>query len=124
MVNDEDYSKKLKRLLMLCIVGGILGVVGILLADADGYENIKMIMLGVDGVIFALLIVLSYILSKKQKLAGPILGIILGSWDIIHLSVYSVIIGIYIIIHCASMCKDISSFNKNKSKSLEEEPIK
>ena len=97
---------------MLCILGAILGVVGILLADAEGYENIKYVMAGVDGIIFAVLLVLSYIFSKNKKLAGPIFGIILGALDIIHLSVYGIIVGIYIIIHCASMCKDISAINK------------
>lgn len=113
MMTDEDYSKKVNKLLIFCILGGILGVVGILLADANGYEDIKMIMAGVDGVIFLVLLVLSYIFSKNKKLAGPILGIILGALDIIHLSVYGIIVGIYIIVHCASMCKDISAFKKN-----------
>lgn len=114
MTSEEIYEGKLKRLLMLCIGGGILGVLGVMLADAQGYENIKIIMAVVDAIIFITLIILSYLLSKNEKLAGPILGIILGAWDILHLSVYGIIIGIYIIIHCASMCKDISSFNKNK----------
>ena len=119
MISDEEYSKKVKRLGGLCILGAILGVIGILLADADGYESIKMAMAGVDGVIFIVLLVLSYIFSKNKKLAGPILGIILGSWDIIHLSVYGIIVGIYIIIHCASMCKDIGEFNKSKKSEQE-----
>ncbi|MCI8621873.1 MAG: hypothetical protein HFJ50_09550 [Clostridia bacterium] len=115
MTSDEDYSKKVTRLLLLCILGSILGVVGILLADANGFEELKMIMVGVDGVIFAVLLILSYIFSKKKVLAGPILGIILGAWDILHLSVYGIIVGIYIIIHCVSMCKDISAFKKSKN---------
>ncbi|MDE5831245.1 MAG: hypothetical protein K2H53_06630 [Clostridia bacterium] len=115
MVEDEEYSKKVKRLLWLCIVGAILGVVGILLADVErGYESIKMVMAIVDGIILVVLLVLAYIFSKKKKLAGPILGIILGALDIIHLSVYGIIVGIYIIVHCASMCKDISASKKNK----------
>lgn len=114
MVSDEEYSKKVTRLLALCILGGVLGVIGILLADAGGYESLKITMAVVDGVIFAVLIVLSYIFSKKEMLAGPILGIILGAWDIIHLSVYGIIVGIYIIIHCATMCKDISALKKEK----------
>lgn len=124
MVNGEEYEKKVKRLLALCILGGILGVIGILLADANGYENIIMGMAIVDGIIFAVLIVLSFIFSKKEKLAGPILGIILGAWDIIHLSVYGIIVGIYIIIHCASMCKDINAFNKEPKASKESEESK
>lgn len=115
MISDEEYSKKVKRLGGLCILGAILGVIGILLADDNGYETLKMVMAGVDGVIFIILLVLSYVFSKNKKIAGPILGIILGAWDIIHLSVYGIIVGIYIIIHCASMCKDISEFNKNKN---------
>ena len=70
-------------------------------------------MAGVDGLIFIVLLVLSYIFSKKKKIAGPVLGIILGALDILHLSVYGIVIGIYIIIHCASLCKDISQLNKN-----------
>lgn len=50
------------------------------------------------------------------------IGIILGALDILHLSVYGIIFGIYIIIHCASMCKDISALNKSENKT--EEPIK
>ncbi len=120
---SEDYANKVKRLLWLCILGSILGVVGILLADVErGYESIKMAMAIVDGVILVALLVLAYIFSKKQKLAGPILGIILGALDILHLSVYGIIVGIYIIIHCASMCKDISALNKNGNKT--EEAIK
>ena len=69
----------------------------------------------VDGIILVILLILSYIFSKKKKLAGPILGIILGALDILHFSVYGIIIGIYIIIHCASMCKDISAFNKSQN---------
>lgn len=113
MMTDEEYSKKVNKLLLLCILGAILGVIGILLADAGEYENIKMVMAGVDGAIFLVLLVLSYVLTKNKKLAGPILGIILGALDIIHLSVYGIVVGIYIIIHCASMCKDISGFKKN-----------
>lgn len=115
MISDEDYSKKVKRLLGLCILGTVLGVVGILLADAEGFESLKMIMAIVDAVIFIVLLALSYIFSKKKILAGPILGIILGAWDILHLSVYGIIVGIYIIIHCVSMCKDISAFKKNNN---------
>lgn len=115
MVSDEEYSKKVKRLGWLCILGSILGVIGILLADDNGYETLKIVMAVIDGVIFITLLVLSYIFSKNKKIAGPILGIILGAWDIIHFSVYGIIAGIYIIIHCASMCKDISGFNKNKN---------
>lgn len=115
MISEEEYSKKVKQSIGLYILGGILGVIGILLADANGYENIKIVMAVVDGIIFAVLLVLAYILSKKKKIAGPILGIILGAWDIIHLSVYSVIAGIYIIINCASLCRDISAFKGNKN---------
>ena len=115
MISDEEYSKKVKRLLMQCILGGILGVLGIVLVDAQGYENIKMAMIIGDAIIFVVLSVLAYIFSKNKKLAGPILGIILGAWDIIHLSIYGIVVGIYIIIQCASMCKDISAFNKNKN---------
>ena len=113
MISDEEYEKKVKRLLGLCILGAILGVVGILLADAQGYESFKMVMAGVDGIILLVLLVLSYVFSKNKKIVGPILGIILGALDILHLSVYGIIVGIYIIIHCASMCKDISALNKN-----------
>ena len=42
MVSDEEYPKKVTRLLMLCILGAILGVIGILLADANGYETINI----------------------------------------------------------------------------------
>lgn len=115
MISDEEYLKKVKKLGGLCILGAILGVVGILLADSNGYETLKMVMAGIDGVILIVLLVLSYIFSKNKKIAGPILGIILGALDIMHLSVYGIIVGIYIIIHCASMCKDISGFNKNKN---------
>lgn len=116
MISDEEYAKKVKNLLIYCILGGILGVVGILLAEVDkGLESIKIIMAVVDGIIFAVLLILSYIFAKKKNLAGPILGIILGALDILHLSVYGIIVGIYIIIHCASMCKDISAFKKNQT---------
>ncbi|MCI9366167.1 MAG: hypothetical protein HFJ54_06475 [Clostridia bacterium] len=115
MISDEEYAKKVKNLLIYCILGTILGVVGILLADAGGYENLKIVMAVVDGIILVVLLILSYIFSKKKKLAGPILGIILGALDILHFSVYGIIIGIYIIIHCASMCKDISAFNKSQN---------
>lgn len=115
MISDEEYAKKVKNLLIYCILGTILGVVGILLADAGGYENLKIVMAVVDGIILVILLILSYIFSKKKKLAGPILGIILGALDILHFSVYGIIIGIYIIIHCASMCKDISAFNKSQN---------
>lgn len=115
MISDEEYEKKVKRLLSLCVLGAILGVIGILLADAQGYESIKIVMAVVDGIIFAILLVLSYIFSKNKKIAGPILGIILGALDILHLSVYGIIAGIYIIIHCASMCKDISALKKDEN---------
>lgn len=123
MVSDEEYPKKVTRLLVLCILGAILGVIGILLADANGYESIKIGMAVVDGVIFVVLLVLSYVFSKKEKLAGPILGIILGAWDILHLSVYGIIVGVYIIIHCATMCKDISALNKGKNSQEEEKTL-
>lgn len=114
MISEEEYAKKVRNLLIYCILGTILGVVGILLADAGGYESLKMTIAGIDGVILVVLTVLSYIFSKNKKIAGPILGIILGALDILHFSVYGIIVGIYIIIHCASMCKDISAFNKSE----------
>lgn len=119
MISDEEYAKKVKNLLIMCIAGAILGVIGILLVDAQGYESIKIGMAVVDGFIFVILLVLSYIFSKKKMLAGPILGIILGALDIIHLSVYGIIVGIYIIMHCAKMCKDISAFKKNNNTTQE-----
>ena len=70
MISDEEYSKKVKRLGVLCILGAILGVIGILLADDNGYETLKFAMAGVDGVIFIILLVLSYIFSKNKKIAG------------------------------------------------------
>lgn len=115
MISDEEYAKKVKNLLIMCILGAVLGVLGIMLVDAKGYESIKIGMAIVDGIIFVILLVLSYIFSKKKMLAGPILGIILGALDILHLSVYGIIVGVYIIIHCAGMCKDISEFKKNTS---------
>lgn len=113
MISDEEYAKKVKNLLILCILGTVLGVVGILLVDAGKYVNIKIGMAIIDGIILVALLVLAYIFSKKKMLAGPILGIILGAIDILHLSVYGIIVGIYIIMHCAKMCKDISAFKKN-----------
>ena len=73
----------------------------------------------VDGIIFAILLVLTYILSKKQIMAGPILGIILGAWDIIHFSVYGILIGIYIIMNCATIIKAISALKKDKKAQVE-----
>ena len=99
MISDEEYAKKVKNLLILCILGTVLGVVGILLVDAGKYVNIKIGMAIIDGIILVALLVLAYIFSKKKMLAGPILGIILGAIDILHLSVYGIIVGIYIIMH-------------------------
>lgn len=115
MISDEEYAKKVKNLFILCIVGAILGVIGILLVDAGEFENLKIIMAVVDAVIFLILLVLTYIFSKKKKMAGPVFGIILGALDILHLSVWGIAVGIYIIINSSSICKDVSAFNKNKN---------
>ena len=113
MISDEEYAKKVKNLLIMCIIGAVLGVLGIMLVDAGAYANIKIGMAIIDGIILVALLILAYIFSKKKMLAGPILGIILGAIDILHLSVYGIIAGVYIIMHCAGMCKDISAFKKN-----------
>lgn len=117
MLSDEEYSKKVNALGILCIVGAILGVLGILLVDTSelagtGIENLKTIMAVIDGIIFVILLVLTYLLSKKKNMAGPILGIVLGALDILHLSVWGILVGIYIIMDCAKLRKIISAYKK------------
>ena len=72
MISDEEYAKKVKNLLILCILGTVLGVVGILLVDAGKYVNIKIGMAIIDGIILVALLVLAYIFSKKKKLAEDV----------------------------------------------------
>ena len=101
-MTEEEWEKKVKATKNFCIIIGILYIIGFFIGISQ--EN------GISSVMALGLIILLYLFysfTKKKKIAGPIIGIVLGIMYIVQLNLLSVIIGIFIIIDCIAMLKYI-----------------
>ena len=72
-MTEEEYEKKVKGTKTFCIIIGILFAIVFFMSVSQ--KNITTSILSVG---FIILLVLFYLLTKKRKIAGPIIGIILG----------------------------------------------
>ena len=103
-MTEEEYNKKVKGTKTFCIIIGILFVLGIFInISQQNYFN-AILSLG-----FVILLYLFYTFSKNKKIAGPIIGIILGIMYILSLNAISIVIGILVLVDSISMFKYIKS---------------
>ena len=103
-MTEEEYNKKVKGTKTFCIIIGILFVLGIFInISQQNYFN-AILSLG-----FVILLYLFYTFSKNKKIAGPIIGIILGIMYILSLNAISIVIGILVLVDSISMFKYINS---------------
>lgn len=102
-MTEEEFEKKLKGTKTFCIIIGILFFIGIFLnLGQEKYINVVL------SIILIILLILFYTLTKKRKVAGPIIGIILGSLYILQINIISIVVGIFIIIDSSAMIKYIN----------------
>lgn len=106
-MKDEEYEKKLKGTKTFCIIIGILFALGIFISvSQQNYIN------AVLSLAFLILLYLFYSFTKKKKIIGPVIGIILGILYILELNILTIVMGIFILIDCISMLKYIREINK------------
>ena len=106
-MTEEEFLKKVKWTGIFCLVVGILMALATIL-----YFVVGNIFTSIYSIICIILLALFYALTKSRKIAGPIIGIIVGALYILSFNIISIVIGIFIIIDCASM---ISYINANKA---------
>ena len=113
-MTDEEYEKKVKETKTFCILLGIVFAATLFIGISQ--ENYVGAIL---AVIFLVVLYLFYSLTKKRKIVGPVIGIILGIVYIIQpiliygeIDIISIIIGISILADCLSMYKYIKDINK------------
>lgn len=110
---EEEYEKKVKGTKTFCIIVGILFLIGFIIGISQ-----KNIINSVLSIGFIILLYLFYVFTKKKKIAGPILGIILGTLYILQLNILSIIIGVFIISDCLKIMKYIKGINNKEEISL------
>ena len=99
-MTEEEYEKKVKGTKTFCIIIGILFALGIFInISQQNYIN-AVLSLG-----FLILLYLFYSFTKKKKIAGPIIGIILGCLYILQLNILSIVIGIFVLVDSIAMLK-------------------
>ncbi len=101
-MTEEEYGKKVKGTKTFCIIIGIVFVLGVFInISQQNYIN-AVLSLG-----FLILLYLFYAFTKKKKIAGPIIGIILGCLYISQLNIFSIVIGIFVLADSIAMLKYI-----------------
>lgn len=99
-MTEEEYEKKVKGTKTFCIIIGILFVLGIFINISQQNYISAVLSLG-----FLILLYLFYSFTKKKKIAGPIIGIILGCLYILQLNILSIVIGIFVLVDSIAMLK-------------------
>ena len=95
-MTEEEYEKKVRGTKTFCIIIGVLFVLGI-------FVNTNVVLaLG-----FLILLYLFYSFTKKKKIAGPIIGIILGCLYILQLNILTIVVGIFVLGDSIAMLKYI-----------------
>lgn len=107
-MTKEEFDKKVKWTKIFCIIIGILFAVTLVLGIVQ-----KQILSSILSLEFIIILYLFYSLTKKGKIAGPIIGIGLGILYILELNILTIIIGIFIIIDSISMLRYIKQNNEN-----------
>ena len=107
-MTKEEFQKKVKWTKIFCIIIGILFVVTLVMGITQKQYISSILALG-----FIILLYLFYSLTKKGKIAGPIIGIGLGALYILQLDSISMIIGIFIIIDSIEMLKYVKQKNND-----------
>lgn len=101
-MTEEEYEKKVRGTKTFCIIIGVLFVLGIFVnISQQNYTNV-VLALG-----FLILLYLFYSFTKKKKIAGPIIGIILGCLYILQLNILTIIVGIFVLGDSIAMLKYI-----------------
>ena len=107
-MTEEEFQKKLKGTKVFCIIIGILFTILLIVSIvAKSYFSMAI------SLVCIVLLFLFYSLTKKKKIAGPIIGIIIGSVYILQFNILTIVIGILVIIDCASLIKYINSINQS-----------
>lgn len=106
-MTEEEYEKKVKGTKIFCIIIGILFLIGFFNGILQGNIISSVMSLG-----FIVLLYLFYIFTKKKKIAGPVIGIILGILYILQLNVLTIAIGVFILVDCFAILKYIRELNK------------
>lgn len=101
-MTEEEYEKKVRGTKTFCIIIGVLFVLGIFVnISQQNYTNV-VLALG-----FLILLYLFYSFTKKKKIAGPIIGIILGCLYILQLNILTIFVGIFVLGDSIAMLKYI-----------------
>lgn len=109
-MTEEEFQKKLSGTKVFCIIIGVLFAIILLVSIfAQSYFTLAI------SLVCIVLLFLFYSLTKKKKIAGPIIGIIIGSLYILQFNIVTIIIGILLIIDCASLIKYINSIDKSNN---------
>lgn len=107
-MTEEEFQKKLKGTKVFCIILSILFTILLIVSIvAKSYFSMAI------SLVCIVLLFLFYSLTKKKKIAGPIIGIIIGSVYILQFNILTIVIGILVIIDCASLIKYINSINQS-----------
>lgn len=101
-MTEEEYEKKVRGTKTFCIIIGVLFVLGIFVnISQQNYTNV-VLALG-----FLILLYLFYSFTKKKKIPGPIIGIILGCLYILQLNILTIVVGIFVLGDSIAMLKYI-----------------
>lgn len=101
-MTEEEYEKKVKGTKTFCIIIGIFFVLSLVInLSQQNYINAAL------SIGFLVLLYLFYSLTKKKKIAGPIIGIVLGALYILQLNILTIIIGIFVLVDSIAMLKYI-----------------
>lgn len=106
-MTEEEYEKKVKGTKTFCLIIGALFIVAFFLNISQGAYINAVLSLG-----FLILLYLFYTFTKRKKIAGPIIGIVLGSLYILQLDILTIVIGIFVLVDCISILKHIKEINK------------
>ena len=109
-MTEEEFQKKVKSTKTFCIVIGVIfAIMFVVSIFAQSY------LTSFTSLVCIILLYLFYSLTKKKKIAGPIIGIIIGSAYILQFNIVTIIIGVLVIVDCASLIKYINAINKSNN---------
>ncbi len=106
-MTEEEYEKKVKGTKIFCSILACL--FSIVLLNSIAKQNILQAGLCIG---FIVLLYLFYHFTKRRKIAGPIIGIILGILYILRLNIIGILIGVFILVDCIPMLKYVRELTK------------